>query len=108
MTLLYGLLRYGTPLLFKSKTFGIGSKVHSYISSLLKDRTQVVKIGQHFFDPQNITSAVLQGSIIGRLLFMMYVNDIRSCFSLGEPFYLLMDLKYHTYSAHFPVHMSAV
>lgn len=50
-----------SSLLIKPKTLGIGGKIHKWITSILKDRTQEVKIGQNFSDPKNITSSIFQG-----------------------------------------------
>ncbi len=46
-----------------------------YISYLL-DRKQALQIHQVMSEPATVTSGVPQGSILGLLLFIMYMNDM--------------------------------
>jgi len=47
----------------------------------LNDRTQQTRVGNSLSDKTSITIGVVQGSIIGPLIFMLFINDITLLFS---------------------------
>ena len=63
-------------LLAKLKNLGIGGKVHSWISSFLKNRQQMVRVEGHFSEKVWVKSGVPQGSVLGPLLFLIMMLDI--------------------------------
>ena len=63
-------------LLYKLKCYGISGTFLSWIASYLSNRKQRVVIDGSKSDWTFISAGVPQGSILGPLLFLIYVNDI--------------------------------
>jgi hypothetical protein len=63
-------------LLEKLNFYGIGNTESNWFKSYLCERKQLVEINNARSPLLNITTGVPQGSILGPLLFIIYINDI--------------------------------
>ena len=77
-------------LLTKLERYGIRGNANSLLKSYLSCRTQYTEVLGEKSDPLIIKFGVPQGSVLGPLLFLLYINDISNCSKLGT-FILFAD-----------------
>lgn len=82
-----------TLLLHKISGYGVCGPLFKLLTSYLSGRTQVVVIDGGISNSEIVTSGVPQGSILGPLLFTLYVNDIPSCIKHSKCLMYADDLK---------------
>jgi len=61
--------------------YGIRGITHNIFSSYLKERKQYVSVNDNNSLIVDIQYGVLQGSVLGLLLFLLYINDLSNCSS---------------------------
>ena len=71
--------------------FNIDGLLLSFIKSYLKDRMQRVIIENQFSSFARVRSGVPQGSILGPLLFVLFINDLCDVLSPGTCVYMYAD-----------------
>ena len=78
-------------LLSKLDKYGIRENIHLWISSFLSSRSQSVLVEGESSLPAPVTSGVPQGTVLGPLLFLVYINDISDNLSPGTSIRILAD-----------------
>ena len=78
-------------LLSKIDAMGIQGPLHNWMSSFLKDRLQYVIVDGSKSAPRKVLSGVPQGTVLGPLFFLIYINDIQDNLSPGTSIRLFAD-----------------
>ena len=78
-------------LVHKIEKYGITGNILGWIPSFLSNRSQCVVINNSLSASEPVTSGIPQGSVLGPLLFVIYINDLPDVVDKDTHVYLFAD-----------------
>ena len=82
---------YHEALLKKLFHCGIRGIANEWFCSYLTKRKQYVIIGNQVSTLNEISTGVPQGSVLGLLLFLIYINDLHKCIKYSKTYHFADD-----------------
>ena len=73
-----------SKILVKLSCYGIGHELLEWVLGFLTGRTQRVIVDNILSEPIAVGSGVVQGSMLGPLVFILFINDIVDCLDKNE------------------------
>ena len=80
-------------LLYKFWKYGITGDLWMWFRAYLSSRTQCFRVNGHLSVMLSVVSGGPQGSILGLLLFVSYINDLPHILSSAKPYLFAEDTK---------------
>ena len=76
-------------LIVKMERYGISERIINWVKDFLHNRKQKVSVNGEESVDHDVTSGIPQGSVLGPVLFVIYINDMPEC--VDAPIYLFAD-----------------
>ena len=80
-------------LLKKVSVIGVGGCFLDILCDYLEQRTQHVRVGNTISQQLEITNGVPQRSLVGPLLFCIFINDLPEALKFSDPYIFADDLE---------------
>ena len=80
-------------LLAKLKIYGFNDSLTKWIESFLTNRTQTVVVDGHRSRWATIKSGVPQGTVLGPILFILFINDLDKCIKYSTSRFFADDTR---------------
>ena len=78
-------------LINKLEYYGVRGVTKEWFCSYLKNRKQFVPIDGFVSNTKNISTGVPQGSVLGSLLFLIYISDLHICVKYTKTYHFADD-----------------